>query len=109
MRRLPLILFIAHSALILALGACIYASLRAGYQESVQLWGLAAMVDLPVVPALAALETFARPLLESNGELVWWVLYPSTVHIVLGGLLWAFAGWGIARLSAHYGLTSRCS
>ncbi len=96
MRRLPLIFFLVHAGAILALAVCIYASLRAGYQEWVQLWTLAVVLDLPVVPLLSIAEASARPVLEHRGRVVWWVVYPTLAHILIGGFAWSLLGWVIA-------------
>ena len=97
-RKLPLIaasvLFSIHTLLIFTLAAFIFVGLRDGYGESVQLWGLAAVLDLPVLPLLAFAERLTRPFLEPMGDIVWWV-YPTLLHVLIGGLAWSLAGWGI--------------
>jgi hypothetical protein len=94
--KLPLILLAVHTLLILGIALLIGDGLRNGYQESVNIWGLAVMLDLPAVPFLGAAESMYAPAFKN--EMVRWVLFPAISHVFIGGLLWYGAGWGINRL-----------
>jgi hypothetical protein len=98
MKKLPLILLLIHTAIIIAIATCVYWSLRSGYPESVQLWSLAMILDLPMQPFLAMSESVLRPFLEPHGDFIWWALYPAIAHGLFGGLLWMLVGWGITWL-----------
>jgi hypothetical protein len=98
LRSLPFFLLAVHSIAVIAIGLLIGVLLRAGYQEAVQLWTLAIIIDLPAWSLLAIAESAARPVLETKGDIIWWVLFPTGNHLVVGGLTWFLFGWLIERI-----------
>jgi hypothetical protein len=100
-RRLPLILVLVHSAVVLLVAGGVYALLARGYHEAVQLWALAAIVDLPAVALVAVIERWAQAWLDGAGEVARWVWFPAATHLLVGGLWWWLVGVVIARLSAR--------
>jgi hypothetical protein len=85
-RRLPLILLLVHSAIVLLVAGGVYASSLSGMREAVQLWALPSFVDLPVAWLIAGLEAILKTPLDEAGEMVRWVWFPAGAFLVLGGL-----------------------
>ena len=96
MRRLPLILLTAHSALVIAVAAVIFFALRFGSPEAVQLWGLVTFIDLPITPVLFWLES-QTSVANSNESVARWVVVPAIEFLFLGGAWWFAIGWVLRR------------
>jgi hypothetical protein len=98
-RRLPVILVLVHSALILLIAGGVYASLVSGKHEAVQLWALPTAVDLPVAWLIAGLEAMLKSRLDEAGEMARWMWFPAGTFLVVGGLWWWLVGVVIGRFA----------